>query len=83
MNTAYARLGVFGVYGLGVQVIWLFRLFRFQVFGFRHLGLRVNDFLEGQKGDQGGGPNMAKLQYVVKPDIFKRAAQKWPKFWVG
>ena len=44
---------------------------------------KLNDFLESQKGDQGGGPKMAKIQYGVKPDIFKRTAQKWPKFWVG
>ena len=25
---------------------------------------------------------MAKIHYGVKPDIFKKAAQKWPKFWV-
>ena len=25
-----------------------------------------------------GGPKMAKIQYGMKPDIFKRAAQKWP-----
>ena len=41
---------------------------------------RVDDILEGQKGDQGGGPKLAKIQYGVKPDIFKRAAQKRPKF---
>ncbi len=29
--------------------------------------------------DQGGGPKMAKISGGVKPDIFKRAAQKWPK----
>ena len=40
----------------------------------------VNDILEGQKGDQGGGPKMAKIQYGVKPDVIKRAAQKRPKF---
>ena len=39
---------------------------------------RVGDILEGQKGDQGVGPKLAKIQYGVKPDIFKRAAQKWP-----
>ena len=38
----------------------------------------VNDILEGQKGDQGGGPKMAIIQNGVKPDIFERAAQKWP-----
>ena len=43
-----------------VQVFWCLGV---QVF-------RVNDILEGQKGDQGG----------VKPDVFKRAAQKWWKF---
>ena len=37
---------------------------------------RVDDILEGQKGDQGGGPKLAKIQYGVKPDIFKRAAPK-------
>ena len=35
--------------------------------------LRVMTFRKIKKGDQGG----------VKPDIFKRAAQKWPKFRVG
>ena len=44
---------------------------------------RVDDILEGQKGDQGGSPKMAKIQHGVKPDIFKRAAQKRPKFSVG
>ena len=47
------------------------------------LVFEVNDILEGQTGDQGGGHKMAKIQYGVNPDIFKRAAQKWPKFWVG
>ena len=42
---------------------------------------RVDDILEGQKGEQGGGPKSAKIQYGAKPDIFKRAAQKKkPKF---
>ena len=55
----------------------VFRVFRcFRVF-------RVDDILEGQKGDQGGGPKLAKIHFGVKPDIFKRAAQKWPKFSVG
>ena len=31
----------------------------------------------------GGSPKMAKISGRVKPDIFKRAAQKWPKFRVG
>ena len=35
------------------------------------LGFRVDDILESQKGDQGGGPKLAKIQYGVKPDIFK------------
>ena len=26
-------------------------------------GFRVDDILEGQKGDQGGGAKMAKIQY--------------------
>ncbi len=39
-----------------------------------------HDISENQKGDQGGGPKMAKISGGVKPDIFKRAAQKWPKF---
>ena len=53
------------------------RVFRvFRVF-------KVNDILEGQKGDQGGSPKMAKIQHGVKLDIIKRAARKWPKFWVG
>ena len=34
---------------------------------------RVDDILEGQKGDQGGGPKMAKIQYGVKLDTFKYA----------
>ena len=33
-------------------------------------GLGVNDILEGQKGDLGGGPKKAKNQYCLKPDIF-------------
>ena len=33
---------------------------------------RVNDILDGQKGDQGGGPKkLAKIQHGVKQDIFK------------
>ena len=40
------------------------------------LVFKVNDILEGQKGDQGGGPKMAKLRHGVKPDISERAAQK-------
>ena len=32
---------------------------------------QVGDILEGQKGDQGGGPKMAKIQYGAKPDIFR------------
>ena len=32
---------------------------------------------------QEGGPKMAKIQHGVKPDIFKRAAPKWPKFNMG
>ena len=32
---------------------------------------RVTDILDGQKGDRGGGPKMAKIQYGVKPDLFK------------
>ena len=36
-------------------------------------------FGKDQKGDQGG----RKISGGVKPDIFKRAAQIWPKFWVG
>ena len=54
-----------------LRVLRVFRVFK------------VNDIWEGQKGDQGGGPKMAKIQYGEKPDIFKWAAQKWPKFWVG
>ena len=34
---------------------------------------RVIDIFEGQKGDQGGSPKMAKIQHGVKRDIFKRA----------
>ena len=56
---------------------YVFRVFWVLVF-------KVNDILEGQKGDQGGeGPKMAKISGGVKPDIFKRAAQKWPKYRVG
>ena len=36
---------------------------------------RVDDILEGQKGDQGGGPKLAKIQCGVKPNIIKRATQ--------
>ncbi len=51
----------------------MFRVFR--VF-------KVDDILEGQKGDQREGPKLANISGGVKPDIFERA-QKWPKFWVG
>ena len=44
---------------------------------------RVDDIFEGQKGDQGGDPKMAKIQYGVKLDTFQRTAQKQSKFWVG
>ena len=55
----------------------MFTVFRvFRVF-------RYDDILEGQKGDPGGGPKLAKIQYGVKPDIFKRAAQKRATFSVG
>ena len=47
------------------------------------LVFRVDDILEGQKGDQGGAQKMAKIQHGVKPDIFKRAAQKCAQFRVG
>ena len=40
----------------------MFRVFRV---------LRVDDILEDQKGDQGGGPKKTKIQYGVEPDIFK------------
>ena len=39
---------------LGVQGVLGFRVFR------------VDDILEGQKGDQGGGPKLAKIQFGVK-----------------
>ena len=42
-----------------------------------------HEISEDQKGDQGGGPKMAKISGGVKPDIFKRAAQKWPNFGWG
>ena len=43
----------------GCLGVWVFRVFR------------VDDILEGQKGDQEGGPKLSKIQYGVKPDIFK------------
>ena len=43
---------VFGC--LGVRVL---RCLGVEVFG----GIRVNDTWEGQKGDRGGGPKMAKI----------------------
>ena len=59
----------FGVLGvLGVSSVWVFK---------------VRDILEGQQGDQGGSPKMAKIQHGVRPDIFKRAVQKRPEFSVG
>ena len=30
------------------------------------LVFRVDDILEGQKGDQGGAPKLAKIQYGIK-----------------
>ena len=50
---------------------------------FRCSGFRVNDISEGQQGDRGGDQKMAKIQYGVKPDIFKRAAQNGQNFWWG
>ena len=54
----------------------------FRVFGVFRV-FTVKNIWEGQKGDQGGGPKMVKIQCGVKPDIFKRAAQKRPKFNMG
>ena len=47
------------------------------------LGFRVIDISEGQKGDQGRGRKMAKIQHGVKQHSFKKAAQTRLKFWVG
>ncbi len=63
---------MFGCCGVYVFGVWVF--FRCS---------RVHDNSEDQKGDQRGGPKMAKNSGGVKPDIFKRAAQKWLKLWVG
>ena len=49
--------------------VQLFRCSGVQVF--MCLGFRVIDFCEIQRGDQGGGPKVAKIQLGVKPDIFK------------
>ena len=79
LGLVFGVFRAFGVSSVGFLGL-VFGVFRaFGVFGV----FKVNDILEGQKGDKGGGPKMAKIQYGVKPDIFKRAAQKWPKFWVG
>ena len=43
----------------------------------------VHDIWEGLKGDRGRGPKMAKIHCGVKPDIFKRAAQKKAKIQYG
>ena len=72
MFGVFRWLGCLWCSGLMVfRVFWVFRVFR------------VDDILESQKGDQGGGPKLAKIQKGVKPDIFKKAAQKRPKFSVG
>ena len=60
--------GCLGVWGLGVQGVQVFT---------------CHDISEDQKGDQGGGPKMAKISGGVKPDIFKRATQKWPQLNMG
>ena len=38
--------------------------------------LRVDDILEGQEGDPGGGPKKAKIQYGVLPGIFKITSRR-------
>ena len=48
----------------------MFRVF--MVFGVFEV-FEVSVIWEGQKGDKGGGPKMAKIQYGVKPDSFKYA----------
>ena len=54
----------------GVSGLW----FRF---------LRLMTFWNVKMVTREGSSKMAKILYGVKPDIFKRAAQKWPKFLVG
>ena len=62
------------------RVFKVFKVFRvFRVFSVFRV-FKVKDILECRRGEPGGGPKMAKIQYGVKPDIFKRAAQKRPKF---
>ena len=52
----------------GVLVFWFFGALVFGCLGV--WVFRVIDIFEGQKGDQRGGPKMAKIQHGVKPDIF-------------
>ena len=39
-----------------------------------------HDISENQKGDQGGGPKMAKISGGVKPDIFKITDLSLPEY---
>ena len=73
-----------GVWGLGV---WGFGCLGFGCLGFGCLGFGCLGFgcfaCHDISEDQRRGPKMAKISGEVKPDILKRAAQKWPKFRVG
>ena len=42
-----------------------------------------HDISENQKGDQGGGPKMAKISGGVKPDIIKRRPKNGQNFGWG
>ena len=63
--------GVFGVFSVwSVQGVYL----ELGVWG---LGFRVDDIWQGQRGDRGGGPKMAKFSGGVKFQHF--GPPLWPK----
>ena len=68
---------------LGVEVLGVFgvKVSRCQVV--KVLRFRVNDILDGQKGDQGGGPKMAKIQYGGKTGHLQEGGPKMAKILGG
>ena len=53
------------------------------VWGVWGVWFRLMTFGKDQKGDQGGGPKMAKISGGVKPDIFKRRPKNGQNFGWG
>ena len=67
------RVWVFRVWVFGCLGVWVFGCLGVWVFG-------CHEISEDQKGDPRGGPRMAKIQYGVKPDIFKITGLGPPPF---